>query len=146
VLIPNYQLIVAVIATLYFVRTASYTLAYEDDIKLFNANIRNQRKSVEAHINLGDRWNVQHNRPDIALPLFQKAVELDPKSDLGWFNLGVAQHNLGLYEEAIKSWEKAIEVNPSYVNPRYNLIRLKKKLEDMKKKDWVPVKNELVRA
>lgn len=141
VLFPHYDVILAVILTLYFIRTVSYSMAYEDEFKLFGINLRNQPKSLEAHINLGDRW-LKANRSDIALPLFQRGVDLDTGSDIAWFNLGCAQHNLGYVLEAKKSWERSLEINPKYVNPRFNLIRLEKRMEEMKKKgQWIPVAN-----
>jgi tetratricopeptide (TPR) repeat protein len=33
----------------------------------------------------------------------------------GWFNKGVALADLGKYDEAIRAFDKAIEINPQYV-------------------------------
>jgi tetratricopeptide (TPR) repeat protein len=130
-LIPHYPIILSVILTLYFVRTFSYSMAYTDEIKLFSTNIRTHPLSLEAHINLGDRW-IKRDRADLAFPLFSRAIEIDPESDVAWFNLGVAQFNLRFVDDARKSWQRSLEINPKYVNPRFNLIRLEKMVQEQK--------------
>ena len=131
-LIPYWQIILAVILTLYFVRTASYSLAYRDNIALYTVNTKNQPQSAEAFVNLGDQW-IKINRSDVALPLLEKAIALDPEMDMGWFNLGVAQYNIGFIKKAKQSWEMALKINPKYINPRFNLLRLEKKVSEMQK-------------
>jgi tetratricopeptide (TPR) repeat protein len=128
ILIPHYEIVVAVIATLYFIRSASYSIAWEDNVKLFGVNLRNQKNSVEAHVNLGDQLVKLHNCV-AALPILQRAVELDSSSDIAWFNIGAAYVNLGDAVSARDCWSKAIKVNPKYVSPRYNLMRLNESVE-----------------
>jgi superkiller protein 3 len=59
---------------------------------------------------------------------FQKLIAIREKKDsIGWgdyvvyYNLGNTQRSLGLYEEAIESYERAIELNPNHANSYYNL-------------------------
>lgn len=50
------------------------------------------------------------NRPNDAIPLFRKALILEPGNPLLWLNLGVAQQRMGDYDEAILSFEHAVSI------------------------------------
>ena len=52
------------------------------------------------------------NNPRAAIPLFQRAVELDPNDKQAWSDLGLAQLRLGQFDDAASSFRKQIEVNP----------------------------------
>ncbi len=43
-----------------------------------------------------------------------KALELNPQFGEAWLNKGNALDNSGKHEEAIKCYEKALEINPKY--------------------------------
>ena len=47
-----------------------------------------------------------------AIPLFQRAVELEPKHKQGWNDLGLAYLRSGKFDEAATAFRKQIEVNP----------------------------------
>ncbi|MDR0583752.1 MAG: tetratricopeptide repeat protein [Treponema sp.] len=48
------------------------------------------------------------NRPYEAIPLFRRALSLEPENPLLWLNLGIAQQRTGGYEEAIDSFRRAV--------------------------------------
>jgi tetratricopeptide (TPR) repeat protein len=48
------------------------------------------------------------NRPYEAIPLFRKALIMEPENPLLWLNLGIAQQRTGDYEEAIGSFQRAV--------------------------------------
>jgi tetratricopeptide (TPR) repeat protein len=48
-----------------------------------------------------------------ALPLFQRAVELEPKHPQAWNNIGLAYMQVGQLDDAVSSFRKQIELNPS---------------------------------
>jgi tetratricopeptide (TPR) repeat protein len=50
------------------------------------------------------------NRPYEAIPLFRKALIMEPENPLLWLNLGIAQQRTGDYEEAIGSFQRAIYI------------------------------------
>jgi tetratricopeptide (TPR) repeat protein len=50
------------------------------------------------------------NRPYEAIPLFQKAIIIEPENPLLWLNLGIAQQRTGDYEEALTSFQRAIYI------------------------------------
>jgi tetratricopeptide (TPR) repeat protein len=50
------------------------------------------------------------NRPYEAIPLFRKALDMEPENPLLWLNLGIAQQRTGDYSEAIESFHRAIVI------------------------------------
>ncbi|QQO11352.1 tetratricopeptide repeat protein [Breznakiella homolactica] len=51
------------------------------------------------------------NRPNDAIPLFRKALILEPGNPLLWLNLGIAQQRTGDYSEAMVSFNQAILID-----------------------------------
>ena len=51
------------------------------------------------------------NRPYEAIPLFRKALDMEPENPLLWLNLGIAQQKTGGYSEAIDSFHRAIVID-----------------------------------
>ena len=47
-------------------------------------------------------------RPYDAIPVFRKALEMEPENPLLWLNLGIALQRTGDYEEAIESFHRAL--------------------------------------
>ena len=50
------------------------------------------------------------NRPYEAIPLFRKALDMEPENPLLWLNLGIALQRTGDYSEAIESFHRAIAI------------------------------------
>ena len=50
------------------------------------------------------------NRPLDAIPLFRKALVIEPENPLLWLNLGIAQQRTGDYEEAVESFHLALNI------------------------------------
>jgi tetratricopeptide (TPR) repeat protein len=51
------------------------------------------------------------NRPYEAIPLFRKALIMDPGNPLLWMNLGIAQQRTGDYDEALNSFQRAVFID-----------------------------------
>jgi tetratricopeptide (TPR) repeat protein len=51
------------------------------------------------------------NRPYEAIPLFRKALIMEPENPLLWLNLGIAQQRTGDYEEAVDSFQRAVFID-----------------------------------
>ena len=68
---------------------------------------------METAASLNDSGIVltEANRPSDAIPLFQKALILEPGNPLLWLNLGIAQHRLGEYDEAEESLERSRSID-----------------------------------
>ena len=47
-----------------------------------------------------------------AIEAYQKAVELNPKKDEAYSNMGNAYTHKGEYDHAIEAYQKAVELNP----------------------------------
>ena len=56
------------------------------------------------------------NHPDDAIPVFRKALAMEPENPLLWFNLGIAQQHTGNYEEAIESFHRALGIDNAFTD------------------------------
>jgi tetratricopeptide (TPR) repeat protein len=76
--------------------------------------------SVGLHVAVG--------RPDEALQVFAKAMEIDPNSGLAYFHAGLAYARKGLLDEALDTFEKGkrLVVFPGWAEANLGLIYLKK--------------------
>jgi tetratricopeptide (TPR) repeat protein len=54
------------------------------------------------------------------LESYRKAVELDPSLFETHYNQGVASFELGILDEAMRAYERALSVNPDSVPGRFN--------------------------
>ena len=61
------------------------------------------------------------NRPEEALALFRKAVELDPLSTAAIVSVGDSLLFLGRFQEDLAWFEKAIEIDPGYAAAYFNI-------------------------
>ena len=59
--------------------------------------------------------------PDEAISCFRRAVAFAPDPAEAWNNLGVAQDEFHLVENAATSYQKAIELAPDYASAHFNL-------------------------
>jgi tetratricopeptide (TPR) repeat protein len=64
---------------------------------------------------------VQDGRPDLAVPLFEEALRLQPGSAETEHNLGVALARLGKLEEAIARFQESLRLQPDYPDAHGNL-------------------------
>ena len=53
------------------------------------------------------------NKPEEALKILNKSIELNPLDSEASINKGFALDKLKKYDEAIKAYDKVIELNPS---------------------------------
>jgi tetratricopeptide (TPR) repeat protein len=51
------------------------------------------------------------NRPYDAIPLFRKALIMEPGNPLLWLNLGIAQQRTGDYEEALECYRQSVYID-----------------------------------
>ena len=68
---------------------------------------------METAANLNDSGIAltEANRPYEAIPLFRRALVLEPGNPLLWLNLGIAQQKTGEYEEALQSFQRAVYID-----------------------------------
>ncbi|MCW5908505.1 MAG: tetratricopeptide repeat protein [Chitinophagales bacterium] len=83
----------------------------------------NELKKIEAHdyYQVGTSFGKVGGNLPVAIEYLKKAVELNPKVELYWEDLGVAYGLNGRFDEAIAASEKLIELNPKYPAAYMNL-------------------------
>ncbi|MBI1301263.1 MAG: methyltransferase domain-containing protein [Alphaproteobacteria bacterium] len=54
------------------------------------------------------------------IKMARKSIEIQPSPE-GYQNLGSAQQRLGLIDEAVDSYKKALHINPNFMNPHIDL-------------------------
>ncbi|HVB87304.1 MAG TPA: DUF3857 domain-containing protein [Candidatus Dormibacteraeota bacterium] len=59
------------------------------------------------------RASLNEGNAQSALPLFQRVVQIDPKHDQAWDDLGLAYLQLGKNSDAASAFRKQLEVNPA---------------------------------
>lgn len=86
--------------------------AYEIE-KLKETATRIRDRELEAKIPLYEgSLMISEKKYEEALEAFNKAIEINPKSDFALSRKGAALGILGRYEEALGAFNKAIEINP----------------------------------
>ena len=90
-----------------------------NDSGFFDKAIDNYKKYLNINSNVPDVWvdmgvcyyNIQKNEDAIAA--MTKAIEINPRHQIGLFNLGIVHFSSGKMDEAKKYWQRSIDVNPS---------------------------------
>lgn len=82
----------------------------EEAKKALETSIRLDDESAEAHYYLGATLS-RLGEEDRAIEEYIRSTELDPKFVNAWFDLGVAYYNREMYQQAIKAFDNAIDLN-----------------------------------
>jgi tetratricopeptide (TPR) repeat protein len=98
---------------------------YGEAAQEFQAELVNVPDNAQALAYLADT-NMQLNHPDVARPLVEKAVELDPQMELAHLDLGILDVDAGRREDALREFQTAAKLNPNDVRPHWRLARLYK--------------------
>ncbi len=91
----------------------------------FKSNPVNKYQSIEAEINAFGYRLIQLKKMDEAIEMFKLNVELYPESANVYDSLGDASEQQGNKAEAIKNYEKALQIDPNYPSSVEALRRLK---------------------
>jgi tetratricopeptide (TPR) repeat protein len=79
-----------------------------------------------------DAWYLMRDmRYKEVIPLTKKGVKWDPLNDELYLFLGVANYQLGIYNESLKEYKKAYELYPDYMIP-FNIGLIYKRLGDLR--------------
>lgn len=68
--------------------------------------------SSYAHLELGISL-YEYNRPELALQVLEKAIELDPDNNKALTSTASILHNTGKFHEAIEKYQHSIQIKPS---------------------------------
>lgn len=93
---------------------------WADDLLFWKDAVAKSHEKGRVHNNYG-RVLYKKGFTAEGMAEFKAAVELDPVTPSGYYNLGNAYKDLGRMEEAIKAFEIAISQEPGKLNARNNL-------------------------
>src|SRR5262245_5478212 len=93
---------------------------YRDAETLWAETIRRNPEAWIAWSNLGQIVSAR-GESQRAIELYQRAVELNDRYDMGHYNLGSALADQGRLEEALPHLERAIELSPGFADAHNNL-------------------------
>jgi tetratricopeptide (TPR) repeat protein len=77
---------------------------------------------------MGDDWVVMKEHK-IAIPLYEKCLQIDPESSSALINLATCYAELGNYESAIMGYKAALDLSPGDSTIIRNLLIMKKIIE-----------------
>jgi len=88
-------------------------------VKILTIATRLYPKDGGAHFNLGMAYGAMGNPDEISE--YKRTIEIDPDYVLAYLNWGAALYGKGQYEEAIKVYQKGLEINPLLASLHYSL-------------------------
>jgi tetratricopeptide (TPR) repeat protein len=68
--------------------------------------------------------DIHLDKPEEALPLAEKAVQIDPSITKGHVDLGILYADSGRQQDAVKEFKEAIRLSPNDQDPHWRLARL----------------------
>ncbi len=96
---------------------------FEEAAKEFQAELANVPESPQALAYLADA-DIHLDKQDDALPLAEKAVQIDPSIAEAHVDLGILYADRGRQSDAVKEFKAAIKLSPNDQDPHWRLARL----------------------
>jgi tetratricopeptide (TPR) repeat protein len=96
---------------------------FEDAAQEFQAELVNVPDSAQSLAYLADAY-IHLGKHDEALPLAEKAVQIDPAGVKAHVDLGILYADRGRQEDAVREFKSAIKLAPAYQDPHWRLARL----------------------
>ena len=96
---------------------------FEEAAKEFQAELANVPESAQALAFLADT-DIHLGKPEEALPLAEKAVQIDPTIAKAHVDLGILYADSDRQEDAVKEFKAAIKLTPNDQDPHWSLARL----------------------
>ena len=100
---------------------------YERAEESFLKALEYDSRSATAHLNLGST-RVKLGRLDEARRDLLEAIRLNPKLALAWFDLGVIEAQEGSDLEAVRCYDRALEIDESHSEALYNRGNARRRL------------------
>lgn len=89
-------------------------------------------KNYDAIVGLGNLY-YDSGKPEMAIEMYQKALEINPKDANVMTDMGTMYRNTGNFDKAIEAFRKAALIDPKHEQSRYNLgITLYQDKKDLK--------------
>lgn len=89
----------------------------------FEAEIANTPEHAQSLAFLADCY-IHLGKEAEALPLAEKAIQIDPKSDRALVDLGILYSNNGRRDDAVNAFKQAIRLQPNVADTHWRLARL----------------------
>lgn len=102
-------------------------LRFDEAAKEFQAELDNNPSHAQALTYLADSY-IQSNHPEKAMPLLEKAVEINPKIELAHLDLGILYTSADKKAEALRELKAAEQLNPNDQAVHWRLGRFYKSL------------------
>jgi tetratricopeptide (TPR) repeat protein len=96
---------------------------FDEAAQQFELEMTNSPGDAEALAYWADS-NVRLNRPDIARPLVEKAIQLSSRQELPWLDLGILDATAGNNDAAFRDLQQAERLAPTDVQVHWRLARL----------------------
>ncbi|MDE3187317.1 MAG: tetratricopeptide repeat protein [Acidobacteriota bacterium] len=97
-------------------------MQYDEAAKEFQAEIANNPDHAQALAYLADA-DIKLGHNELAAPLLEKAIRLDPKLEQAHLDLGILYSDAGRRADALREFKRAAELNPNDVNVHWRLAR-----------------------
>jgi len=112
--------LIAGIVTAFVFVTAGRNESYRSEVSAWSDVLAKRPHNARALNNLGAEL-AREGRGDEALPLFTKALEIDPRYPEALNNLGGAYYNQRRMTDAIEKFSEAVRLSPDYGEAHINL-------------------------
>ena len=96
---------------------------YPDAVTEFQAELVNNPSHFQAMTYLGDA-QMKLNHPEVALPLFEKAIQFDLRLELAHLDMGILYGDAGRNDDALRELKTAERLLPDDVDVHWRLGRL----------------------
>ena len=113
---------------IFSIRSIHRSNQWTNEIDLFTSGASVCPLNAKVHYNIGKVMSDQAGQNDIALAAYRKAVELHPKYDQAWNNLGNMLKDMGETQEAEQCLQNALDSNPEFAAAWMNLGIVKSSL------------------
>ncbi len=112
---PNSAKLHFIMGEIYLIRNEKNKalLEYEEVLKLDNnySEVKNRLEEIYLYFALDF---IKNNKTDTARNLFEKIINLNPKSIQANYNLGIIYENNGNFDKAAEAYDRVIEIDKNY--------------------------------
>jgi tetratricopeptide (TPR) repeat protein len=97
-------------------------MRYDEAAQEFQAELDNNPDHGQALTYLADS-DIRLGHPETASPLLERAIRIDPKSELAHLDLGILYNDAGRHEDSLRELKTAEKLNPDDQNVHWRLGR-----------------------